>query len=47
MPAIKIIYDFIKWTIDPNKANSYTPPPQKKKEKTKQKQKNSKLTKCV
>lgn len=38
MPAIKIIYDFIKWTIDPNKANSYTPP-QKKKEKTKQKQK--------
>lgn len=44
MPAIKIIYDFIKWTIDPNKANSY--PPQKK-EKTKQKQKNSKLTKCV
>lgn len=43
MPAIKIIYDFIKWTIDPNKANSYTPPKKKRKNKTK----NSKLTKCV
>lgn len=35
MPAIKIIYDFIKWTIDPNKANSY--PPKKKKKQNKNK----------
>lgn len=37
MPAIKIIYDFIKWTIDPNKANSYTPPQKKKKKQNKNK----------